>query len=109
MFPHMALKTTEPLAVIGDYTFSEGRLGIHPNDGFDLGLMTTEYTVDIFTGEAGAEDFPADQSPTAGTIYLKNECRAGTVEMSLKTADRLSNPKKVRLAHEDGKILILPA
>ncbi len=105
----MAIQTTGPLAVIGDYTFSEGRLGIHPNDGFDLGLMTTEYAVDVYAGSAGAEDFPSDQTPVAGTIYLKNECRAGTVEMSLKTAQRLSNPKKVRLAHEDGKILILPA
>lgn len=95
------MKMTEPLSVIGDFSFGEDQINIHPNDGFDLGLMTAQYAVTVFLrsitdGEAG----------TGGTIFLKNECRVGTVELSLKTAKALGNPKRVRLGYDNGKLLI---
>ena len=44
------MKNTSELSVLGDFSMPEDTLVIHPNDGFDLGLMMTSHPVYIYRG-----------------------------------------------------------
>lgn len=106
------MKETSALTVLGDISFDEKTIAIHPNDGFDLGLMTTDYVVKIYYG-ADPAVFNDDEAPFVhGNIYLKNECTMGQVELSLKAAEKLGKPKSVRLVYAPderyGKLLVQP-
>jgi len=91
------LRETGFLKVLADYSFSENKIVLNPNDGFELGLMTTETTVLLYPG--GIIDDLESESGDAyhARLYQKNECRLGTIEMSLKTAEKLGSPKRIRL------------
>ena len=89
-------------------------LNIHPNDGYDLGLMTTSAVVRIFV-DCTFEEFKSGQgSHVFGNLNLRNETKAGACEMSLRTAQKMGRPKKVRLHFDDsdgekyGKLYIQP-
>jgi hypothetical protein len=108
------MKSTEELSVLADYSIDEKTINIHPNDGYDLGLMMTEAVVRIFV-DCTMEEFESGEvKHTYGTLNLKNDTRPGTVEMSLKTAQRIDRPKRVRLHYDDtdgekyGKLYIQP-
>ena len=96
------MKETGFLKVIADRSFSEKVIIINPNDGFDLGLLMTEATVVVHQGDS----LDALHDPNAETlharIYQKNECKLGTIELSLKTVEKLGGPKHVRLHLDDG-------
>ncbi|WP_455381736.1 hypothetical protein, partial [Salinispira pacifica] len=86
------MKKTDDLSVRGTFSQTEDRVIIHPNDGYDLGLMTTDCPVHIFYG-CSLDDFNAARVPSvSGSVQLKNECPMGTVELSLKAAERLGRP-----------------
>jgi hypothetical protein len=107
-------KQTAELSVLGDFSFDEKTINIHPNDGYDIGLMTSSHVVRIFAGCTPQEFADGTGAHVFGTLFLKNECRMGTVEMSLKTAGKLGRTRKARLLLEDGtdsygKLLIQPA
>ncbi|NBC30109.1 MAG: hypothetical protein GVY29_08990 [Spirochaetes bacterium] len=106
-----SLKQTGALSLLGDYSFDEKTVNIHPNDAYDLGLMTLRETVKIFVDTTVEEFLHGSGQHTFGNLYLRNETRIGTLEVSLKTAKRLGRPKQVRLLYftgEDtyGRILI---
>jgi hypothetical protein len=107
------VSSTGPLTVLGDFSIDEKTINIHPNDGFDLGLMTTEHVVRIHVGEETDPTGLSEGAFTYGKIYLKNEVRAGYVEMSLKSAEKLGGAKKavVHLVKGDryGTLLVTPA
>ena len=99
------MKNTGKLAVIGDYTMKEGIVNIHPNDGFDIGLMTTNYPAYIYA-DVPLADFQAGNGDRInGTICLKNECKMGTVEINLRFWERMGKPKEVQLYYDDSKLL----
>ena len=68
---------------------------IHPNDGFDLGVMTTDIVVKIYAGSGIDELEDPDTRFVYGKLYLENETTMGTCELSLKTVQKLGTPKKV--------------
>ena len=108
------MKQTAELSVLGDYSFDEKTINIHPNDGYDIGLMTSSHVVRIYAGCTPQEFADGTASHIFGTLYLKNECRMGTVEMSLKTTEKLGKVRTVRLVLADGddkydKLLIQPS
>lgn len=107
------MKQTGELGVLGDYSFDEKTINMHPNDGYDLGLMTSSHVVRIFPGSSMEEFITGSAKSTFGTLYLNNDCKLGTVELSLRTVERLGKPKRVRLAYAEddskyGKLLIEP-
>jgi len=107
------MKETAFLQVLGDYSFDEKTIRIHPNDGFDLGVMTTDIVVKIYAGNSFEElEDPATRF-IYGTLYLENNTKMGTCELALKTVQKLGSPKKVRLHLFDGedypKLLISPS
>jgi len=100
------LKNTGELNVLADFTMSEDTLVIHPNDGFDLGMMTVSYPVYIYRG-ATFQDFTEEKGDKiSGKIHLKNECRMSTLELSKKSYEKLGQPKKVQLFYEEPNLLI---
>ena len=107
------MSSTAPLTVLGDNSMDEKTVNIHPNDGFDLGLMTTEHVVRIHVGDATDPQSLPDSAFVYGKIYLKNEVRNGHLEMGLKSAERLNGAKQavVHLVEGDryGTLLITPA
>jgi hypothetical protein len=108
-----SVSQTGPLSLLGDYSFDEKSVNIHPNDAYDLGLMTTRETVKIFVGCTVEEFLQGSVEHTFGNLYLRNETRVGTLEVSLKTATRLGRPKQVRVLYfsgeeKYGRVLIQP-
>jgi hypothetical protein len=108
-----SVQETGALSLLGDHSFDEKTVNIHPNDAYDLGLMTLEAQVKIFSGCTRNDFLNGTSEHTFGTLNLKNETRMGTLEVSLKTATRLGRPKQVRVlytADDDGtgRILIEP-
>ncbi len=87
-------------------------INIHPNDGFDLGLMTTEHTVDIHVGPEHDPGSVEVDGFHRGTLHLKNEVRAGHIELSLKSTEKLGSAKNavVHYFPSDpcGKLLVTP-
>jgi hypothetical protein len=102
------LKTCGALKVMSDFTQKESTVIIHPNDGFDLGLMTVSYDVDIYYN-ISEEDLAAGKgTPLSGKIELKNECTNGTAILSMKSVEKMGKPKNVFLCYDSGKLLIRP-
>ena len=93
----MDMRETSFLKVLADYSFPEKQVVINPNDGFDLGLMMTEATVMLYVGNSIDTLLSDDSTPIYARLYQKNECRLGFVEMSLKSVEKLGEPKHVRL------------
>lgn len=93
------IRETGFLKVLADISFPEKKVVINPNDGFDIGLMMTDATVQLYYGY-DPSTLPADDDavkPVFGNIYQKNECTLGTIELSAKVLETIGNPKKVRL------------
>lgn len=107
------MSSTAPLTVLGDYSIDEKTIIIHPNDGFDLGLMTTEHVVRIHVGDARDPDSLPESAFGYGKIQLKNEVRNGHVEMGIKRAEQLGGAKKAIVHFFKGEryatLLITPA
>ncbi len=99
----MDVKETAFLKVLADISFPEKKIVINPNDGFDLGLMMSDATVQFYYDHSPATVEQGDAKPIYGNIYQKNECKVGSVELSLKALERMGNPKHVRLHLVQGE------
>jgi len=92
----MSIKQTGELQILTDQSFTEQELVINPNDGFDLGLMMTEATVELVF------NFNKEISePITAQLIQKNECKLGTLELGNKSASRLNGNTKIRLKIEE--------
>lgn len=100
------MQHTQALHVVHVTGRDDRRVAIHPNDGFDIGLMTTSYDVSILSG-SNARDFEANDEALPGHIDLKNECRNGTIEMTQKLWERLGSPENVLLVHRGESLLLV--
>lgn len=94
-----SIRETGFLKVLADISFPEKKVVINPNDGFDIGLMMTDATVQLFYGfdPSTIPENDEDAKPIYGNIYQKNECALGTIELSSRVVEQLGGPKKVRL------------
>jgi hypothetical protein len=99
------MKHTKLLEVLVDYKFKEGQMVIHPNAGFDLGLMSTSYPVEVYTN-VNLDHFKSE-SGILGEISLKNECKKGTIEISKHNWKKMGEPEKVMLFYENKKLLMM--
>ena len=92
----MSIKQTGALQILTDQSFTEQKLVINPNDGFDLGLMMTEATVEL--------EFNFNQEttkPITAMVIQKNECNLGILELGNKNASKLNGNTKVKLTLKD--------
>lgn len=103
------MKRSAPLRVISDRHQDVADIHINPNDGFDLGLMTTQYPIMLELG-ATEESLGTGSIPAlSGIIYLKNEVAHNTVILNSKTvADLGLKRAQVRLLYHQGRMSIVP-
>lgn len=85
------MKSTIPLTILCSARQPENTLNMHPNEGADLGLMMTRYSVDLGEGERAE-------------VRLLNECPKESVEIGPKFWERLGKPSKAILSF-DGAVL----
>ncbi|WP_018527120.1 hypothetical protein [Alkalispirochaeta alkalica] len=93
----MDVKETGYLKVLADFSFPENQIVINPNDGFDLGLLTSDTTAVFYYGESPATIDGSETRPIHGTIRQKNECAMGNVEISRKAVEKMGTPPRIRL------------
>jgi hypothetical protein len=97
---------------MGDFSMDEKTINMHPNDGFDLGLMTTEHVVQIHIGPEEDPSGLEDADFIHGTLHLKNDVRNGYLELSLRSAQKLGDAKKAVVhfhpGERYGKLMIVP-
>jgi len=107
------VKSTVALAIMGDYTMDDRTIHIHPNDGFDLGLMSTEYTVRIYVGSDALMREVSDSEYVYGKLHLKNSVRHGHMELGLRAANKLGSSRMAKVFYEPGgrfgKVRVAPA
>jgi hypothetical protein len=100
------MKQSGKLAVLGDFSLKDNTVIIHPNDAFDIGLMTTSHPVYLYSGITLEEFQSGNGEKTNGSVLLKNECRMGTVEINLKRWQKMGKPKHVVIYYEEPHLLI---
>jgi hypothetical protein len=100
------MKQSGKLAVLGDFSLKDSTVIIHPNDGYDIGLMTTSSPIYLYTNVTLEEFQAGGGDKTNGSILLKNECRMGTVEINLKRWQQMGKPKHVILYYEAPHLLL---
>jgi len=99
------MKSSEPL-IVKTRLSQKDDIIIHPNEGYDLGIMNTKNPVKIF-GNTTIETFNnAADNFFEGHIVLENNCSQGTVELNSKYWKKIGSPDKIRLFYEADKILI---
>jgi hypothetical protein len=90
------VRSTKALRILCSSRIPEGSLNIHPNEGADMGLMTTQHSAKTAEG-------------ATFELHLLNECPRESVEISSKLWERLGKPAKVVLRYDSGVIKIEPA
>jgi len=89
------MKSTSTLRALRQPTLKPGQLSIHPNDGFDLGMMTTGYDVELEDGG------PAH-------VRLLNDCPKGCVELCPALFERLGKPAHAVVKYDGSRLIIEP-
>ncbi len=100
----MEIKHTRGLNVYIDNGLAIGELAIHPNDGFDLGLINTQHHVSICNQTAAQGN---NTSSFRGRILLKNSCRSGTLQVSQKQWEMMGKEKAVALLIKTNTVFIV--
>ncbi|RPJ06433.1 MAG: hypothetical protein EHM28_10095 [Spirochaetaceae bacterium] len=97
------MRRTHMLAVFVNSRLETGILVMHPNDGFDLGLMHDRYSVTVHM----KLDKKAARDPFPGAVQLNNSCRSGTLEVSQKQWELMHKQEQVVLAIKDTDVFIV--
>lgn len=87
------MKTTPELRALCTPSLKANEIFIHPNEGFDLGMMTTAYDVDL-----------EGNGPTL--VRLLNECPKESVELPPRLFEKLGKPKLAVLKYDGTKLFI---
>jgi hypothetical protein len=100
----MDMKHTQELNVFIDNHLATGDLVIHPNDGFDLGLMNAQYPVSIYNNTPAARN---NLQALGGRIHLSNACKSGTLQISQKQWELIGKKQRVILCIKSEKVFIV--
>ncbi len=102
------MQSTGHLTMMGDFGLPGNVLVLHPNDGYDLGLLASHNPLRVFLG-VSLEDFEAGKGVSAGgSLHLKNDCTPTTLRINMVWWRMLGKPRGARLVAGDGKLLIKP-
>jgi len=100
------MKKTGALKVLKSSRVTTSEFSIHPNDGFDLGLMTTQYEIQVFHGVSLDEFTQGKGAGTPAKLKLLNECPKESFEVHPKVWESLGSPKTVILIADGMRILV---
>lgn len=79
---------------------------LHPNDGFDLGLLTYSRKIKLFLNTTIQEFNSESGEFKEGELLLENKCKHNQVIMSSKAWEKMGKPHKVKLFLNNDKLLI---
>lgn len=99
------MKSTSLLSVLTDL-FLEDDIVIHPNEGYDLGIISPTTPVKIFSNLTIEQFKDCSAGFFKGNLLLKNQCRIGTIHLGKKLWKRIGMPDKIKLINDNDKILI---
>jgi hypothetical protein len=103
----MAVKKTATLKMAPSQHLPRGHVGLHPNDGFDLGLMTKSHPVDWSIGIEGADFLKgANGTIVSAQIELLNQCPHQTLQLNMHEWKTAGAPEYAILLL-DGKRMYL--
>lgn len=103
------MKKTVPLTVASSQHFPFGRFAIHPNEGFDLGMMTRTYPVQWCT-DVSLTDFVNGSAGTTNevNVELLNECPPRTLQMNVNQWKKIGMPPHVVIIYDGNRLYIQP-
>ena len=89
------MKSTSTLRALCATSLKPNQLSIHPNDGFDLGMMTTGYDVEL-DGAGPAQ------------IKLQNECPPDCLQLPPSLFEKFGKPRQAVVKYDGTKLFIEP-
>lgn len=103
----MGMKKTEPMDVVCSQHIPAGEIYFHPNEGFDLGLLTKGHDVE-WCVDLEPDAFLRGQKGTVlpCRIELKNECKLNTIELNIHEWKRVGMPDRA-VVFFDGRRIFL--
>ncbi len=99
------MRSTNELETLCDMYQKEDVI-IHPNEGYDLGLMQTTNQVKIFSNISVESIDDLEDDFIFGIVFLSNSCRHGKICFNNKFWKKLGMPKKVKLFYDEDKLLV---
>ncbi|NNM66764.1 MAG: hypothetical protein HKM06_02000 [Spirochaetales bacterium] len=103
------MKKTGTLAIETLAAMPRATLRIHPNVGFELGMMTTQHAVhwDVHgTLQAFLEGHTSN--PVAGSVQLLNECPQETLQMAPSDWKNAGMPRQAVLLFDGDRLFLHP-
>jgi hypothetical protein len=100
------MKSTGMLTSMGDSGLGRHIIVLHPNDGYDLGLLAMHNKVEIVSGQCMDDFTDGAGKGVHGTLLLKNECTPATVRMNLALWSDIGKPRRVALSFEKDRLFI---
>ena len=99
------MKSSQALLVKVNMT-QKSDIIIHPNEGYDLGLMNTVTGVKIFDNSQIETFNEGSAGFYEGSIALENNCKQGTIQLTSRYWKKLGTPERVMLFYDSNKILV---
>jgi hypothetical protein len=100
------MKNTAALTALSHLGQAENTIVIHPNDGFDLGLLTLKREIRIFSNMTMDQFQARSAGFMQGIIILENRCKLGTIELNPGFWKKIGRPKSIQLFIEDDGLLL---
>jgi hypothetical protein len=101
-------KKTKELLVFENSVQPELMLRINPNDGLDLGLVARENTINFVVREVSAQNTASNVTFENGLVYIDNDCKSGTIQISTKLWKKIGKINKALLAIHGENLLVIP-
>ncbi|MEI8094146.1 MAG: hypothetical protein WCG80_08045 [Spirochaetales bacterium] len=103
------MKKTLTLQVSASQHIPKGKLILHPNDGFDLGLMRVKHEVQL-CGEISVQDYLKGESGTRSPaeVDILNECPHQTLQLGASHWKLLGCPPKAVVFYDGERLFIQP-
>jgi hypothetical protein len=103
------MKKTLTLQVNASQHIAKGHLILHPNEGFDLGLMRVKHDVQLCT-EVAVEDYLKGQRGTCLGLQIDilNECPKQTLQLNATHWKGLGCPPKAVVLFDGERLFIQP-
>jgi len=99
------MKSTDCLNVKTNL-YIKDEIMIHPNDGFEIGLMNTSHNVKLFVN-ATIETFNiAEKDYIIANLVLSNDCKHGEIIMNHKFWKKMGSPGRLKVYFDNNKVLL---
>ena len=105
----MPVKKTASLKVAASLHIASGLVSLHPNDGFDLGLMTKSHEVEWCTGILPQDFLDGKRGQVLSVkMQLLNDCPHQTLRMNMHQWKNMGSPEQVVMLLDGCRMFMIP-